>query len=88
MPEPNWEPSARDGEFLGCNMCVHLHDDWETCDAYPDGLPIEIASGEIDHMVERPGQVLGVLFEPVHREDRAPRSPRRPSAPRLRLGAR
>ena len=88
MPEPNWKLSARDEEFLGCNVCVHLHDDWETCDAYPDGLPIEIASGEMDHMVERPGQVSGILFEPVQRMVHAPRSPRRRPTPRPRLGAR
>ena len=36
-----------------------------TCAAYPDGIPITIASGEVDHLVVRPGQVGDTIFEVV-----------------------
>ena len=36
-----------------------------TCIAYPDRIPIMIASGEVDHLVVRPGQVGETVFEPL-----------------------
>jgi len=35
-----------------------------TCAAYPLRIPIVIASGEMDHLVVRPGQVGDTVFEP------------------------
>jgi hypothetical protein len=32
--------------------------------AYPTQIPIPIASGEVDHLVVRPGQVGDTVFEP------------------------
>lgn len=43
------------GEFLGCRACIH-YQGAANCVAYPDGIPFPILAGEIDHMVERPGQ--------------------------------
>ena len=34
-----------------------------TCAAYPERIPISIASGEVDHLVVRPGQVGDIVFE-------------------------
>ncbi len=33
------------------------------CIAFPDRIPLAIISGEIDHLVPRPGQVGDVVFE-------------------------
>jgi hypothetical protein len=33
--------------------------------AYPKGIPLPIISGEVDHMVLRPGQVGDIVFEPM-----------------------
>ena len=38
-----------------------------TCTAFPGRIPIEIASGELDHLVIRPGQVGETIFEVVER---------------------
>jgi hypothetical protein len=32
------------------------------CAAYPDGIPFAIASGQVDHLVPRPGQVGDIVF--------------------------
>ncbi len=45
----------------GCRLCRHFRPDF-TCAAFPQGIPIAIASGEVDHLVPRPGQVGDVLF--------------------------
>jgi hypothetical protein len=36
-----------------------------TCAAYSDRIPLAIASGEVDHLVVRPGQVGETVFELV-----------------------
>ncbi len=46
----------------GCRACVHLRKDI-TCIAFPERIPIMIASGEADHLVVRPGQVGDTVFE-------------------------
>jgi hypothetical protein len=35
-----------------------------SCAAYPDRIPLAIASGEVDHLVVRPGQVGDTVFAP------------------------
>ena len=69
----DWKRSIPQSELWGgCRACVHFRKD-TTCIAYPDGIPIVIASGDVDHLVVRPGQVGDTVFEP--RPDR-----RRPAA--------
>lgn len=46
-----------------CHNCRHLKAGTITCTAYPEGIPVQIASGETDHLVARPGD-HGILFEP------------------------
>jgi hypothetical protein len=36
-----------------------------SCVAFPDRIPIVIASGEVDHLVVRPGQVGDTVFTPL-----------------------
>jgi len=59
----NFEPSPMFSKWPGCRQCKHLHADYVTCDAYPKGVPLPIASSEVDHMVFRSDQVPGILFE-------------------------
>jgi hypothetical protein len=35
-----------------------------SCAAYSQRIPLVIASGEVDHLVMRPGQVGDTVFEP------------------------
>lgn len=60
----NWARSISENQrWGGCLACVHYRRDG-TCVAYPHQIPIMIASGEIDHLVVRPGQVGNTVFEP------------------------
>jgi hypothetical protein len=52
-----------DRRWGGYLKCVHVRRD-DTCIAYPRQIPIPIASGEVDHLVVRPGQVGDTVFEP------------------------
>lgn len=61
MPE-DWKPSGKYNDWLGCAECQHFAEG--ICVAYPRGIPILIGSGEVDHMVKRPGQTGETLFEP------------------------
>ena len=59
-----WERSIpRDQRWGGCRACAHFKPDM-TCGAYAERIPIVIASGEVDHLVHRPGQVGDSVFEP------------------------
>ena len=53
----------RDQRWGGCRRCIHFRRDG-TCAAYPAQIPIPIASGEVDHLVVRPGQVGDTVFAP------------------------
>ncbi len=53
----------RDQRWGGCRRCVHFRGDG-TCVAYSRQIPIPIASGDVDHLVVRPGQVGDTVFEP------------------------
>jgi hypothetical protein len=74
----NWERSERFEEFDGCRLCLH----WRagSCAAYPECIPLPILAGQVDHLVERPGQVGDVVFTPIDLEhwratgERIPRS--------------
>lgn len=45
-----------------CKDCKHVHEGGETCEAFPDGIPIVIQTGEFDHHEHYPGDD-GVTFE-------------------------
>jgi hypothetical protein len=60
----DWTRSIpRDKRWGGCLQCVHFRRN-DTCIAYPEQIPIVIASGEVDHLIVRPGQVGDTVFEP------------------------
>ena len=46
----------------GCRACRHLQSGTR-CIAFPDRIPLVIFSGEVDHLVPRPGQVGNTVFE-------------------------
>ena len=45
-----------------CVLCKH-YTMLLTCEAYPDGIPFEILSGDFDHTKPYPGD-HGIRFEP------------------------
>ena len=59
----NWERSDRFEEWQGCRGCAHYQR--ARCIAYPDGIPLLLLSGEVDHMIPRPGQDGDSVFEPM-----------------------
>ena len=62
----NWEPTPGVEQWPGCFGCAHRRSGRRFyCIAYPDGIPFPIASGEVDHLVPRPGQVGETIFEPL-----------------------
>lgn len=54
-----------------CISCQH-YQGAITCDAYPDGIPIEIITGEHDHTQPYEGD-NGIRFEPIDGVEREPR---------------
>jgi hypothetical protein len=48
--------------FLGCAFCKHFQQDL-TCKAFPDGIPLEIVGGTLEHLKVLPGQKGKVVFE-------------------------
>lgn len=63
MTEPTWKRSVpREQPWGGCRVCQHFRPGW-TCTAFPDRIPLVIASGEVDHRVVRPGQVGNDVWE-------------------------
>jgi hypothetical protein len=79
---PDWVRSIpRDRRWGGCRNCIHDRRDG-TCVAYPVQIPIPIASGEVDHLVVRPGQAGDTVFEPrvpTPVDDRTVAAPFRPA---------
>ena len=59
----NWERSEHYEEWGGCLGCAHYLRG--RCVAYPNSIPLPIVSGEVDHMVPRPGQVGETVYEPM-----------------------
>lgn len=59
----DWDPSERFDEWQGCIGCARYRRG--RCDAYPNGIPLPILSGAVDHLVPRPGQVGSAIFEPL-----------------------
>ena len=63
MVKSNAERSIPRGQsWGGCRVCKHFQPDM-TCIAFPRRIPIAIASGELDHLVVRPGQVGEITWE-------------------------
>jgi hypothetical protein len=50
--------------------CRHFDRRTRRCAAYPDRIPLPIASGEVDHRVTRPGD-HGIQFEPIEEPAKA-----------------
>jgi hypothetical protein len=46
-----------------CNTCKHFKKESWTCDAFRDGIPVEIISGESDHSKPLPGQGNQIVYE-------------------------
>jgi hypothetical protein len=73
----DWEPSDRFDEWQGCIGCARYRRG--RCEAYPVRIPINILSGEVDHMVPRSGQVVDLVFEPMDVERWRATGERRPA---------
>lgn len=60
----NWERAPNSDDYVGCLACVHRRRGTHLCcAAYPDVIPFAIVSGQVDHLVPRPGQVGDTVFE-------------------------
>ena len=44
---------ANDGYW--CEDCKHFNDDMDTCKAFPDGIPMDLLTGEVRHTEPREG---------------------------------
>jgi hypothetical protein len=76
-----WEPVPNAENFPGCLGCGHLRRGRRAhCAPYPDGIPLAIASGQVDHMVPRPGQIGEKVFEPIDVEVWQATGERRPAS--------
>jgi hypothetical protein len=53
--------------WLGCQYCRHLRtsDGISWCAAFPQGIPLPIQMGQVDHLEPRFDQDNEVVFEPV-----------------------
>jgi hypothetical protein len=47
-----------------CHDCAHYYTGGMTCDAFIDGIPVEIFTNEHDHRKPYPGD-NGIRFEPI-----------------------
>jgi hypothetical protein len=82
----NWQPSERFDEWQGCLGCARFRRG--KCLAYPKGIPLPLISGEVDHLVQRPGQVGETLFEPMDVEHWRRTGERVPLVPSARTARR
>lgn len=84
----SWDPAPNASEFQGGIGCGHYRAG--KCQAYPERIPLAIVSGEVDHMVKRPGQAGDTVFEPMDfdlwRRTRRRIPMRAPAAAELRTG--
>lgn len=60
------------GRMPVCMSCAHFHEDADglVCDAYPEGIPDGILTGESDHREPYPGD-HGIQFEPIKESENA-----------------
>lgn len=54
---------------LVCFECKHFRRFEGGCDAFPDGIPDVITSGENEHSEPIPGQTNKIVFEPEENLD-------------------
>lgn len=47
----------------GCLACVHYQSQTTTCKAFPEGIPIEVAGGQVSHLDPLDGD-HGIRFDP------------------------
>ncbi len=47
-----------------CLFCKNLAKGWK-CEAFPEGIPDDILSGENDHTKPLPNQTNNTVFEPI-----------------------
>ena len=57
----DWERTPDSDDYVGCLSCVYRVDGVR-CIAYPERIPFPIFSGQVDHLVPRPGQVGDTVF--------------------------
>ena len=65
----------------GCLVCAHLRDDFR-CPAFPDRVPLPIASGEFSHLEPVAGQAGSTVFTLVDEPSEAQRLRARVAAER------
>ena len=51
-------------EYTGCLGCEHQHIEG-TCDAFPEGIPLSIVSGDVQHTKPLKRQKNKIIFEPI-----------------------
>ena len=56
-------------QSLQCAECEHFYG-FLTCAAFPEGIPHEIVTGEVDHTEPYEGD-NGIRFEPIEKPDTA-----------------
>lgn len=54
---------------LVCFQCKHFRIFSNGCDAFPNGIPSEITSGENNHQKPLPNQSNDIVFEQINEED-------------------
>ena len=54
---------------LICFKCKHFREFQGGCNAFPEGIPDEITSGENEHSKPLEGQGNDIVFEPIDEED-------------------
>ena len=60
--------------FTQCDRCVFRFADASKCVAFPDGIPLEIAEGRVDHSKPYDGDG-GIRFVPSRQYDQLPNDP-------------
>ena len=51
-----------------CPKCRHVFSGRIRCKAFPEGIPEDILSGEIDHRKKFPNQENNIVFEPIRKK--------------------
>ena len=54
---------------LICFKCKHFREFEGGCDAFPEGIPNEITSGENEHFIKLPEQKNNITFTPINNKN-------------------
>lgn len=54
-----------------CLLCAHYRIGMHKCDAFPEGIPVEIFTGLVDHSKPYPGD-HGIQFKAYEGDDELP----------------